>query len=89
MEGLLDGHQMADPAESVLSRERMVAVRQSVAEALSCLEVDVLRLYVEGKSYQEISDRLGRHVKSIDNAVQRIKRKLDPNLADTRAALVG
>jgi len=50
-------------------------MRRSMAEMLSGLEVDVLRLYVEGKSYQEIGDHLGRHVKSIDNALQRIKRK--------------
>jgi RNA polymerase sporulation-specific sigma factor len=42
--------------------------------------VDVLRLYVEGKSYQEIGEQLGRHVKSIDNALQRIKRKVDQHL---------
>ena len=52
-----------------------------MAELLSSLEVDVLRLYVEGKSYQEIGEQLGRHVKSIDNALQRIKRKLDGHLA--------
>ena len=44
---------------------------------LSGLEVEVLRLYVDGQSYQEIGDQLGRHTKSIDNALQRIKRKLD------------
>ena len=57
-------------------------MRRSMADSLSGLEVDVLRLYVEGKSYQEISCHLGRHVKSIDNALQRIKRKLDHHLAD-------
>jgi RNA polymerase sporulation-specific sigma factor len=40
----------------------------------------VLQLYVEGKSYQEIAEMLNRHVKSIDNALQRIKRKLDMHL---------
>ncbi len=65
----------------------MCDLRQSVADALSRLEVDVLRLYVEGKSYQEIGAHLGRHVKSIDNALQRIKRKLDQHLTDDR--LVG
>jgi RNA polymerase sporulation-specific sigma factor len=84
VEELFDDHRVADPAEAVLSRERMDDMRQSMADALSGLEVDVLRLYVEGKSYQEISDRLGRHVKSIDNALQRIKRKLDPHLGDDR-----
>jgi len=57
-----------------------------MAEMLSGLEVDVLRLYVEGKSYQEIGDTLGRHVKSIDNALQRIKRKVDAHLSDEAAA---
>jgi RNA polymerase sporulation-specific sigma factor len=58
----------------------MQSIRTSMAEMLSGLEVDVLKLYVEGKSYQEIGDQLGRHVKSIDNALQRIKRKLDQHL---------
>jgi RNA polymerase sporulation-specific sigma factor len=46
----------------------------------------VLSLYVEGKSYQEIGDTLGRHVKSIDNALQRIKRKLEMHLAERAEA---
>jgi RNA polymerase sporulation-specific sigma factor len=57
-----------------------------MTEVLSGLEVDVLKLYVEGKSYQEIGDQLGRHVKSIDNALQRIKRKLDTHLEREAAA---
>ncbi len=92
-EDLLDHRRASDPADTIVSRERMNDVRQSVADTLSGLEVDVLRLYVEGKSYQEIGNRLGRHVKSIDNALQRIKRKLDPHLtADrplARSLLVG
>ena len=82
VEDLLDDHYVADPADEVVSRERMEAMRQSMAEMLSGLEVDVLRLYVEGKSYQEIGEQLGRHVKSIDNALQRIKRKLDAHLQE-------
>ena len=60
-------------------------MRDSMAKLLSGLEVDVLRLYVEGRSYQEIGDELGRHVKSIDNALQRIKRKLELHLAEREA----
>ena len=74
--------QLADPADEVVSNERMAEMRQSMADMLSGLEVDVLRLYVEGKSYQEIGEQLGRHVKSIDNALQRIKRKLDQHLQE-------
>jgi len=86
VEELLHAHHDADPADRVVSGERMDAMRTSMAEMLSGLEVDVLRLYVEGKSYQEIGEELGRHVKSIDNALQRIKRKLDQHLQDEAAA---
>ena len=81
VEDLLIRHYGPDPADRVVSDERLGALRASMQELLSALEVDVLRLYVEGKSYQEIGEQLGRHVKSIDNALQRIKRKLDSRLA--------
>src|SRR5437868_1498948 len=80
VEDLLHAHHGSDPADDVVSGERMSSMRASMADMLSGLEVDVLRLYVEGKSYQEIGEQLGRHVKSIDNALQRIKRKLDQHL---------
>ena len=86
VEDLLGRHSVADPADTVVSNERMDSMRRSMVEMLSGLEVDVLRLYVEGKSYQEIGDHLGRHVKSIDNALQRIKRKLEGHLAERDAA---
>ena len=79
VDDLLD-QQVPDPAEEVVSTESMAELRAMMAEMLSRLEVDVLRLYVEGRSYQEISALLGRHVKSIDNALQRIKRKLEAHL---------
>jgi len=82
VEELLDPHAVADPAETVIANERLADMRRSIADALSVLEVDVLRLYVEGRSYQEIGVQLGRHVKSIDNALQRIKRKLEGQLHD-------
>lgn len=82
VEELLDDHRACDPADEVISQEQIQAMRRSMSESLSGLEVDVLRLYVEGKSYQEISWQLGRHVKSIDNALQRIKRKLDHHMQD-------
>ena len=85
VEKLLGSDRGTDQAEQAISRERMEDMRRSMAEMLSVLEVDVLRLYVEGKSYQEISERLGRHVKSIDNALQRIKRKVDLHLQERAA----
>lgn len=80
VEDLLNDHHAADPAEQIISSERMGAMRDAMTSVLSGLEVDVLSLYVDGRSYQEIGDHLGRHVKSIDNALQRIKRKLDTHL---------
>ncbi len=81
VEEMLADQRGSDPADDVLSQERIAAIRRSMAENLSGLEVEVLRLYVEGKSYNEIGAHLGRHVKSIDNALQRIKRKLDHHMA--------
>ncbi len=71
---------ICDPADLVISSERIRALQRHFDDVLSDLEAEVLRLYVEGKSYQEIAETLNRHVKSIDNALQRIKRKLDMHL---------
>lgn len=76
------GRQIDDPADRLVAAERFGAMKDRLSEVLSDLEVDVLTLYVEGKSYQEIGDQLDRHVKSIDNALQRIKRKLEVHLAE-------
>jgi RNA polymerase sporulation-specific sigma factor len=75
-----------DPADEFVSIECLAELRAAIAQLLSELEVDVLRLYVEGRSYQEIGDRLGRHAKCVDNAVQRIKRKLEHHLRSREAA---
>jgi RNA polymerase sporulation-specific sigma factor len=71
-----------DPLDQLLASDAMRDLRSVFDEVLSELEADVLDLYVEGRSYQEIAECLDRHVKSIDNAVQRIKRKLGTALAD-------
>ena len=65
-----------DPAELVISAEEVEAIQQSMRKTLTSLEGQVLKLYIDGKSYEEIAAALGNHVKSIDNALQRIKRKL-------------
>ena len=62
-----------------------MSIRDRVDQVLSGLEQDVLNAYLDGKSYQEIADKLGRHVKSIDNALQRVKRKLEKFLAEAKA----
>jgi RNA polymerase sporulation-specific sigma factor len=86
VEEVLEAKGLIDPIEFIISMEDLRSMRRMMSEMLSKLEVEVLRLYVEGKSYQEIAEVLGRHVKSIDNALQRIKRKLQRHL-DQRKAL--
>jgi RNA polymerase sporulation-specific sigma factor len=76
----LPAERLSDPAELVISAEELADLRTSLDEILSELETEVLSMYMDGKSYQEIADGLGRHVKSIDNALQRIKRKLAPEV---------
>ncbi|MDQ2728460.1 MAG: RNA polymerase sporulation sigma factor SigH [Actinomycetota bacterium] len=76
LEGLLDDHHVGDPADEVVRADQVSTLRRSMTEMLSGLEVDVLRRYVDGKSYEEIAVDLGRHPKSVDNALQRVKRKL-------------
>ena len=74
-----------NPEELIIGSENLVSIRDRVDQVLSPLEQDVLNAYLDGKSYQEIADKLGRHVKSIDNALQRVKRKLEKFLEETRA----
>ncbi|HVL05902.1 MAG TPA: RNA polymerase sporulation sigma factor SigH [Acidimicrobiales bacterium] len=85
VEELFD-QRVPDPADEVVSLEGQAAMRTALAAMLSNLEVDVLRLHLDGCSYQEIGDRLGRHVKAVDNALQRIKRKLEGHLAGATVA---
>jgi RNA polymerase sporulation-specific sigma factor len=70
----------ADPLEMLVEDDDLRQLQHTFDEVLSGLETEVLQLYVEGRSYQEIAQRLGRRVKSIDNALQRIKRKLERHL---------
>ena len=74
---VLSGNKVTDPEELVISREEFIHIEQKMGKFLSELEWKVLMYYLEGKSYQEIADSLGRHVKSVDNALQRVKRKLE------------
>jgi RNA polymerase sporulation-specific sigma factor len=72
----------SDPEELVVTQEVSDDIRQRIRQNLSELESQVLESYLEGKSYQEMARDLGRHVKSIDNALQRVKRKIEKNLAE-------
>lgn len=74
---ILSGTKITDPEELMINREEYHDIEYKMGEILSELEWKVLNLYLEGKSYQEIAIDLERHVKSIDNALQRVKRKLE------------
>ena len=75
---------ITNPEELLIGRESYVSIASRIDEALSPLERRVLAAYLDGKSYQEIAQMLDRHVKSIDNALQRVKHKLEKLMAERR-----
>ncbi|GAA0304653.1 RNA polymerase sporulation-specific sigma factor [Gracilibacillus halotolerans] len=77
-----------DPQEMLVTQEEYGDMETRLAEILSKLEREVLNLYLEGKSYQEISVQLKRHPKSIDNALQRVKRKLEKYLEESDLQII-
>lgn len=77
---VISGTKITDPEELIISREEFGNIEEKMVEILSDLEWKVLMAYLDGKSYQEIATDLTRHVKSIDNALQRVKRKLEKYL---------
>ena len=72
---VLAGFRITDPEELVISQEQMEHIEGEISKVLSDLELEVLTSYLDGKSYQEIACDLDRH--AIDNALQRVKRKLE------------
>ncbi|MFD2925252.1 RNA polymerase sporulation sigma factor SigH [Halobacillus naozhouensis] len=74
---VIAGSKAIDPQELIVNKEKFGDMEEKISELLSELEQKVLALYLDGQSYQEISVELKRHVKSIDNALQRVKRKLE------------
>jgi RNA polymerase sigma-H factor len=74
---VISGVKVTDPEQLVISKEEVMNIEKEISEILSDLEMEVLMSYLDGKSYQEIACDLDRHSKSIDNALQRVKRKLE------------
>ncbi len=68
---------ITDPEELIIGKEQIKHIEGEMAKVLSALEMEVLQSYLDGKSYQEIACDLDRQAKSIDNALQRVKRKLE------------
>jgi len=82
---ILAAREVCDPAEVVISAWEAASIKEGFIGALSGFETDVLRLYVSGSSYNEIADQLGRHSKAVDNALQRVKRKVELQIQRCRA----
>ena len=72
----LPGPSVDDPSVCVISTEELQSLVFTLGSGLSKLEADALKLYLEGESYEEMADRLGCDTKTIDNALQRVKRKI-------------
>ncbi len=71
-----------NPEDLIIGREEMGLIEGKLGDVLSELEWEVLTAYLEGRSYQEMALDLNRHVKSVDNALQRVKRKLENYLEE-------
>lgn len=69
-----------NPEDLFINQENLMDIESTMNRILSPLEQQVVNLYLEGKSYVEIAQDLNRHVKSVDNALQRVKRKLEQYL---------
>jgi RNA polymerase sporulation-specific sigma factor len=72
----LPGPSVDDPSVCVISTEELQSLVFTLGSGLSQLEADALRLYLEGSSYEQMAEELGCDTKTIDNALQRVKRKI-------------
>ena len=81
---IISSIRITDPEELIISQEQKKFIEEEINKVLSDLEIQVLQSYLEGKSYQEIACDLDRHSKSIDNALQRVKKKLDKCLVNNK-----
>lgn len=81
---IISSIKITDPEELIISQEQKEFIEEEINKVLSDLEIQVLQYYLEGKSYQEIACDLDRHSKSIDNALQRVKRKLEKCLVNNK-----
>jgi RNA polymerase sporulation-specific sigma factor len=84
---MIGGSSEIDPQEMLINRESHLDMETRLFAELSGLEKKALSLYMDGMSYQEISVSLKRHVKSIDNALQRVKRKTEQLIDDRKIVL--
>lgn len=77
---VFDSHQVEDPLETITKQEYYKTVEKAIDESLSDFEKQVLKRYMNGESYNQIAERLDTPVKSVDNAIQRIRKKATKNM---------
>ena len=78
------GLKINDPEAVIIGQEEVADIEKQIKKVLSSLEMEVLNSYLDGKSYQEIAADLDREAKSIDNALQRVKRKLEKSFSEKK-----
>jgi len=81
LDEVIPGPVVHDPVFQVISTEELQSIVGCLASALSELESRVLALYLDGRSYEHIGERIGCDTKTVDNALQRVKRKVSTHLA--------
>jgi RNA polymerase sporulation-specific sigma factor len=81
LDEILPGPTAHDPVNQVISSEELRSLVACLSTVLSELESRVLALYLDGHSYEAVGDRLGCDTKTVDNALQRVKRKVGAHLA--------
>lgn len=79
---VLDSNTTEDPLETITKKEYYVAVEEAIDKSLSDFEKKVLNRFAQGESYNQIATRLNTPVKSVDNAIQRIRKKAIRDMAD-------
>jgi RNA polymerase sporulation-specific sigma factor len=87
LDELLPGPSAHDPVNQVISTEELHSLVSCLSSVLSELESSVLSLYLDGRSYEEVSERLACDTKTVDNALQRVKRKVGAHLATREVRL--
>lgn len=79
---VISSSKVSNPEDIIIGREDYSNIESKMGKLLSPLEMQVLKKYIEGKSYFEVADELNRSVKSVDNALQRVKNKLEKLISD-------
>jgi RNA polymerase sporulation-specific sigma factor len=87
LDEVIPGPTAHDPVNQVISSEELRALVACLSTVLSDLESRVLSLYLDGRSYDEVGRRLGCDTKTVDNALQRVKRKVGSHLAARNVVL--